>query len=90
MQQKKKIIIGRHCLQKKGLVGAVEEALNYSSNALMIFLGAPQNSRRRKISSAEIKAFQMALERNNLDLTNVIVHAPYLINLANPDPVKFN
>ncbi|KLL05353.1 MAG: endonuclease IV, partial [Mycoplasmataceae bacterium RV_VA103A] len=44
-----KLIIGRHCPFKAPyyLPGAVQEAVSYGSNALMIYLGAPQNTRRR-------------------------------------------
>jgi deoxyribonuclease-4 len=86
------IIIGRHCLVVKPdyLCGAVEEALSYQANALMIYLGAPQNSRRRKISAAEITAFQQLLAAKNIPRERVVVHASYLVNLANDDEVKFN
>ena len=30
----------------KYLLGSVEEALSYGANALMVYTGAPQNSRR--------------------------------------------
>ncbi|CAJ0832629.1 4180_t:CDS:10 [Entrophospora sp. SA101] len=42
------LIIGRHCLVKNPnyLLGAVKEAISYEANALMIYLGAPQNSFR--------------------------------------------
>ncbi|CAG8811274.1 18276_t:CDS:2, partial [Racocetra persica] len=61
----------------------VQEAVRYGANALMIYLGAPQNSNRRKLSELKIPEFHQALRENNIDINNVIVHAPYLLNLGN-------
>ena len=79
------LIIGRHCLVKSPsfLPGAVREALNYDANALMVYLGAPQNSYRQPLSKLKISEFQSCLQKNNLNIDNVIVHGPYLINLGN-------
>ena len=33
----------------KMLVGSVEEALSYNANCFMVYLGAPQNTRRKEI-----------------------------------------
>lgn len=83
--EKYELIIGRHCLVKKPayLAGAVEEAKSYQANALMIYLGAPQNSFRQPLSLLKIPQFQQVLKDNSIQLRNVIVHASYLINLAN-------
>src|SRR3954454_24759943 len=83
--KKYNLIIGRHISVRSPdyLPGAVEEALSYGSNALMIYLGAPQNSRRHSLSRLKIPEFKEILKKNKLDINNVIVHGPYLLNLAN-------
>lgn len=83
--KKYKLVIGRHCLVKAPhfLPGAVKEAVSYGSNALMIYLGAPQNARRRSLTELKITEFQKALIEYNVDIANVIVHGPYVVNLAN-------
>lgn len=79
------LTIGSHVSFKKEdqLLGSVKEALSYGSNAFMIYTGAPQNTRRDKINSTLTKEAKNLMEKNNIDIKNVVVHAPYLINLAN-------
>jgi len=82
---KYQLIIGRHTLVKKPtfLLGAIEESLSYGANALMIYLGAPQNSFRQPLEIFKISEFKKSLQDVNLDLNKVVVHGSYLINLAN-------
>ena len=77
--------IGSHVSMKAPnyFKGAVQEALSYGANALMIYTGAPQNSRRVDVSKFQIAQAQKLMEENGLLPQNVIVHAPYIINLAN-------
>ncbi len=84
------MIIGSHVSMggKEMLVGSVKEALSYKSNALMIYTGAPQNTRRKPTNQMKIEEAQQLLKENNIPLNNIIVHAPYIMNLANPDPEK--
>ncbi|WP_216361613.1 deoxyribonuclease IV [endosymbiont GvMRE of Glomus versiforme] len=79
------LIIGRHCRLETPnyLLGAVREALSYEANALMIYLGAPQNSFRQPLNVLKVSEFKQELKENNVDIDNVIVHGSYLINLAN-------
>ncbi|CAG8833447.1 34579_t:CDS:2, partial [Racocetra persica] len=69
------------------LLGAVKESVSYGSNAVMIYLGAPQNTRRRPLAELKIPEFRQILAENNIDIDNVIVHGPYVVNLANPAQV---
>jgi deoxyribonuclease-4 len=80
-----KLIIGRHVPVKSphSLSGAVKEAVSYDANALMIYLGAPQNSRRRPLAELKIDEFKMTLNEKVIDINNVVVHGPYVVNLAN-------
>lgn len=84
------MIIGSHVNMsgKEMFLGSVKEALAYEANALMIYTGAPQNTRRKNIDELKIPEAHNLLLENNILLDNVIVHAPYIMNLANPDPVK--
>ena len=63
--------------------GSVKEAVSYGANALMIYLGAPQNTRRRPLNELKITEFKKTLDENNIKTDNVIVHGPYVVNLAN-------
>lgn len=66
---------------KKMMLGSVEEALSYGANTFMIYTGAPQNTKRKEISELNIDAAQKAMADHGIE--EFIVHAPYIINLAN-------
>ena len=66
---------------KKMMLGSVEEALSYGANTFMIYTGAPQNTRRKEISELNIDAAHALMKENGID--EFIIHAPYIINLAN-------
>jgi len=86
------LIIGSHVGYKKdsGLVGSVKEALSYKANTFMFYTGAPQNTVRSNIDIDNVKEANRLMEENNINKDTVIVHAPYIINLANGDESKFN
>ena len=73
---------------KEMLLGSVKEAISYNANAFMIYTGAPQNTRRKPISEMRIDEAKALMAENGLLLENVVVHAPYIMNLANGDPEK--
>lgn len=66
---------------KKMLLGASEEAAKDGSNTFMIYTGAPQNTRRRPIEEMNIEAGYEHMNENGI--SDIIVHAPYIINIAN-------
>lgn len=66
---------------KKMLLGSSEDAAAYGSNTFMIYTGAPQNTRRRPIEELNIDAGQNHMKEHNI--SDIIVHAPYIINIAN-------
>jgi deoxyribonuclease-4 len=70
------------------LHGAVLEALSYDANAFMIYTGAPQNTFRKKVSEMQIEEMKAVMQERGLSFYDVIVHAPYIVNLAQPDPEK--
>ena len=87
---KKELLIGSHVSMSAPdyLVGSLNEALSYKANAFMIYTGAPQNSKRVELSKLKIDEFKVKLKENNIAIENVIVHAPYIINLASVNPYK--
>lgn len=66
---------------KKMLLGSSEEATSYGANTLMIYTGAPQNTRRKPIEELNIDAGIEHMKENGI--TDIVVHAPYIINIAN-------
>jgi len=66
---------------KKMLLGSSEEAASYGANTFMIYTGAPQNTRRRPLEELNIESGQEHMEEHNI--SDVVVHAPYIINIAN-------
>ena len=87
---KKELLIDSHVSMSAPdyLVGSLNEALSYKANAFMIYTGAPQNSKRVELSKLKIDEFKVKLKENNIAIENVIVHAPYIINLASVNPYK--
>ncbi len=79
------LIIGAHVSFNKDtqLLGSVEEALSYQANTFMFYTGAPQNTNRADIDYELTKKAQDLMKENAIDINHVIVHAPYIINLAN-------
>ncbi|MED3978394.1 deoxyribonuclease IV [Priestia megaterium] len=75
--------IGSHVSMsgKKMLLGASEEAASYRANTFMIYTGAPQNTRRKKIEELNIEAGLLHMKEHGM--TDIVVHAPYIINLGN-------
>ncbi len=66
---------------KEMLLGSAKEAKSYGANVFMIYTGAPQNTRRKEISELKIQEAWDYMKQQ--DLQEIIVHAPYIINLAN-------
>ncbi|MEG1495684.1 MAG: deoxyribonuclease IV [Bacilli bacterium] len=85
------LIIGSHVSFNKDtqLLGSLNLALSYGENAFMFYTGAPQNSVRFPVQdSLTIEALEK-MKETNIDYHNVIVHAPYIINLASTDKEKY-
>ena len=78
------LIIGSHVNfnKEKQLVGCVNEIIKYGGNAFMFYTGAPQNTNRTPIDLKLVKEAEHLMKENNIDINNVIVHAPYIINPA--------
>lgn len=66
---------------KEQFVGSVKEALSYHANTFMLYTGAPQNTRRKPVEELRISEGTELLRQAGI--TEFVVHAPYIINLAN-------
>lgn len=70
------------------LLAASEEAVSYGANTFMIYTGAPQNTRRKKLEDLNLEAGRKHMEENGIQ--EIIVHAPYIINIGNAvNPATF-
>lgn len=66
---------------KDMFLASAREAASYGANVFMLYTGAPQNTRRKEISELNIDAgWEYAHEHG---INEIVVHAPYIINLAN-------
>ena len=88
----KNLIIGSHVgfSSKDQLLGSVNEALSYGSNTFMFYTGAPQNTKRNPINDEYTKKAYKLMKENNIDINNVIIHAPYIVNLGNLENFDFS
>lgn len=77
------MLIGSHVSMsgKKMMLASSEEAASYGASTFMIYTGAPQNTRRKPIEELNIEAAKQHMEENGI--SNIVVHAPYIINIAN-------
>ena len=66
---------------KEMFLGSAKEAASYGANTLMVYTGAPQNTRRKDVSELNIEAGQAYMKEHGLK--DLIIHAPYIINLGN-------
>jgi deoxyribonuclease-4 len=73
--------IGSHVsFSETGLLNAANEAVSYGSGTFMIYTGAPQNTRRKPIEEQYIAEGKEVMAKHGID--EIVVHAPYIINLA--------
>ena len=86
------MIIGSHVNFNKEdqIIGSIKQTLEYGANAFMFYTGAPQNTNRAPIDEELALLGKKVLEENNIAINNVIIHAPYIINMANSKNDDFN
>jgi deoxyribonuclease-4 len=79
------ILIGSHVSMAAPdfYLGSVQEILSYGANAFMFYTGAPQNSFRKPLKELKIEEGYELIKKAGIDVSNIVVHAPYIINLAN-------
>lgn len=66
---------------KDMLLGSAKEAYSYGANVFMAYTGAPQNTRRKDINELKIDEAWTYMREKGID--DIIIHAPYIINLGN-------
>lgn len=87
----KMLYIGSHVSfdKKDQLVRSVKEAISYGANTFMFYTGAPQNTMRYPIEEEKTKEALSLMKENKIFFDHVVVHAPYIINLANRQNMDF-
>ncbi len=77
--------IGSHVSMsgKEMLLGSVKEAISYGANTFMFYTGAPQNTVRKPIDQLHIEEAHALMKEHDINADDVVVHAPYIINLGN-------
>lgn len=66
---------------KEMMLGSAKEAVSYGANTFMVYTGAPQNTKRKPVEELRIEEAWQYM--NTHGIQEFIVHAPYIINLAN-------
>lgn len=66
---------------KEMMLGSVKDAIRFGANTFMLYTGAPQNTKRKEISELRIEEAHKLMKEHGIE--DFIVHAPYIINLAN-------
>ncbi|MBS7220939.1 MAG: deoxyribonuclease IV [Clostridiales bacterium] len=74
------MLIGSHVSISGGLLGAAKEAFSYNANTFMVYTGAPQNTVRKPLSELKIQEGREYMDEHGI--SDIVVHAPYIINLA--------
>ena len=78
--------IGSHVKMKEPdfIKGSILEGLSYNATCVMLYTGAPQNTIRKNIEDLKIE------EAKSLSSMEIVIHAPYIVNLANPEKNEFS
>ena len=79
------ILLGSHVGMsgKEMFLGSVKEAESYGANTLMVYTGAPQNTRRKEIKDLRLEEGLAYAEQAGI--REIVIHAPYIINLGNTE-----
>lgn len=86
------LIIGSHVsFNKDQIYGSAKEAISYGANTFMFYTGAPTNTVRKDIAEKNTNDALSLIKEHNIDINNVVCHAPYIVNLGNrSDEEKYN
>lgn len=79
------IRIGIHASVSKGYNHSVKYILHIGANTMQIFSGNPRGWHRKPLNIEKVNNFKRLRSRNNI--RPLIIHAPYLINIASDKPV---
>lgn len=77
------LFIGSHVSMggKDMLLQASREAASYRASTFLVYTGAPQNSKRKPMDQYNIERGHAHMKQHGIP--SFVVHAPFLINLAN-------
>lgn len=64
-------------------LGTCQLAYAFGENTFMFYTGAPQNTKRTPLNQLKIPEGRAFLHEKGFDESKIVVHAPYIINLAN-------
>jgi deoxyribonuclease IV len=79
--------VGAHLPLGHGMVRAADRAAAIGASAIQVFSDNPTAWHRRPTLPRELAAFRDRLASHGV--TPLVIHAPYLVNLAGPDPTFF-
>jgi deoxyribonuclease IV len=80
--------IGAHLPLGEGMVKAADRAAEIGASAIQVFTDNPTAWRRRPTLPDELPDFRARLAAH--DVAPIAIHAPYLINLAGPEPAFYD
>ena len=80
--------IGAHLPLGEGMVKAADRAAEIGASAIQVFTDNPTAWRRRPTLPDELPAFRARLAAH--DIAPIAIHAPYLVNLAGPEPAFYD
>ena len=85
MAKEYELYIGSHVSMSgpEYYLGSVKEAISYEANTFMFYTGAPQNSFRVPLERCKIEEGRKLLEEAGFKYEKLVVHAPYILNIAN-------
>jgi deoxyribonuclease-4 len=74
--------IGAHMSTSQGFGEVVKRTKHIGGNTFQIFSHNPRSWRVRGYDKSEFEGFKTAMKENNVNFSDVLVHAGYLINLS--------
>jgi deoxyribonuclease-4 len=72
------------------LLNSLKETRKNGANCMMIYLGSPQNAKLIDDEKLKIEEYKVFASEINYNINNTIIHAPYIINLANKNNNEFS
>ena len=68
------MLIGSHVGMKGKdmFLGSVKEALSYGANTFMVYTGAPQNTRRKKIEELRIEDGTKLMKEHGMESNHIL------------------
>ncbi|WP_031489409.1 deoxyribonuclease IV [Ureaplasma canigenitalium] len=85
---KDRLLIGSHVSANAPdyLLDAVKTSIGYGASTFMFYTGAPQNTKRVPIDLFKMNEAKELMETHQINLNDLVVHAPYIINPCSSKP----